>query len=311
MKRRLFTLLCAAGLCAGLSCAALAAGAGIVRVDTRLNVRTGAGLSYAVCDRLLSGEYVTIGQMQNGFYRIGYGDGKSGYASAAYIQPLGAPTLTVRTGGSNLNVRAGAGLGCAVIDRVKDGAAVFKLDEGAGGFYHILYGGGKVGYASKAYLAEAAPEATGEAVYLSVPSYKQYDVRWKSLTLPGSGETLETHGCAVTSLSMAESFRTGGTVTPADILETFAFTEGGAVYWTGYTLEGCSLTGIYETLRRGCPVIYHAKKESGSAHFVVVCGFAGGKICAENFLIRDPGASRQTLAAFLAVYPVSVKTVHR
>ena len=310
MKRSLRTLFCTLGLSLCLAAAVSAADAGRVRVDTRLNVRTGAGLNYAICDRLSPDAAVTVYEMKNGFYRIGYGDGKSGYASAAYIQPLHAAELTVHTGNSNLNVRAGGGLGYPVIDRLPSGSVVYKLGAGTGGFYQILYGGGKTGYASRDYLRDAAQDAIKEAVYLSVPSYKQYDSRWKALTLPGSGETLETHGCAVTSLAMAESVRTGTAVTPPDVLRDFAFTEGGAVYWTGYVLDDCSFESIYNTLCRGCPVIFHGRKSGGSTHFVVVYGFKGGRLTAENFLIRDPGAARTTLAAFLAVYDIPVKTVH-
>lgn len=310
MNRRLSAFICGVGIAALLTAAAGAIDAGLVRVDTRLNVRTGAGTSYAVCDRLTKSTLVTLYETQSGFYRIGYGNDQTGYASAAYIQPRRAPEMRVHTGGGNLNIRTGAGTSYAVCDRLPNGAAVVKLDEGKNGFVHILYGGGKTGYASKAYLA-AAPVETREAVTLSVPLYRQYDSRWKSLTLPGSGERLETHGCAVTSLAMVESFYAGGAVTPGDILESFAFTEGGAVYWTGYTLDDCSLVGIYAHLRRGTPVIYHARKESGSTHFVVVYGFRGGALSAENFLIRDPGAARGTLAAFLSVYGISIKTVHR
>ena len=111
---------------------------------------------------------------------------------------------------------------------------------------------------------------------------------------------------------MAESYRTGETVTPTDILAAEQFTANGAIYWpTTYTWGDASLATVRVALLAGKPVILHVQKANGSTHFVTVYGFTGGALDAANFRILDPGSeSRTTLADLLAVYPNIVKTLY-
>lgn len=150
--------------------------------------------------------------------------------------------------------------------------------------------------------AEAYP-----AISLKVPSYKQMDSRWGKVEVGRSGQTMAEIGCAVTSLAMTESYRTGKTVTPAQMEKKLGFTPGGALYWPeNYSLVGrLTYRQLYEKLKSGVPVIAGCRSPSGRTHFVVIRGYAGGDtLTPSKFLINDPGSStRTTLAHFMAAYP--------
>lgn len=186
-------------------------------------------MSASVKASLYDGQVVTLHDKTGNWWYIQYGDGLYGYASASYISSLGLKSASVRTRGSNLNVRSGAGLNYSIKDKLKNGETVLCLGT-YGNFTKVLYNGNSVGYVASEYLS-ISNGASAASIALNLPSYKQYDSRWARLTLPGSGESIRTHGCAVTALAMTESYRLGTTVTPANILESEKFTSGGAIYW--------------------------------------------------------------------------------
>lgn len=203
-----------------------------------------------------------------------------------------------------LNVRAAPSVTAAVTDRLAGGQTV-TLHARSGDWWYAEYASGVYGYLHADYIR---PFGAG-ALSLSVPTYRQTDRAYASLRLPGSRERISTHGCAVTSLAMVESYRTGRAVTPKNVLATERFTSTGAIYWPArYEKESATLAAILEGLRRGSPVIVHVKKKNGQSHFAVVNGFTGGTLAAESFTLLDPGsASRTTLADLYAVYPIAVK----
>lgn len=303
-------MLAALGASAVLTLGAAALDGGTVRVNSALNVRSAPTTASAVRGKLQAGRSVTLYERSGNWWRIGYAGG-SGYVYAAYIEEQHLAVRYVRTYGGNLHVRAAASTASAVIDSLPNTSAVLILGV-EGNFARVLLPDERTGYVSRDYLVIAAPTVGSDAVALAVPSYKQYDSRWASRRLPGSGEKLSTHGCAVTALAMAESYRTGETVTPTDILAAERFTAKGAIYWpTTYTWGDASLATVRAALLAGKPVILHVQKPNGSTHFVTVYGFTGGALDAANFRILDPGSeSRTTLADLLAVYPNIVKTLY-
>lgn len=303
-------MLAALGASAVLTLGAAALDGGTVRVNSALNVRSAPTTASAVRGKLQAGRSVTLYERSGNWWRIGYAGG-SGYVYAAYIEEQHLAVRYVRTYGGNLHVRAAASTASAVIDSLPNTSAVLILGV-EGNFARVLLPDERTGYVSRDYLVIAAPTVGSDAVTLAVPSYKQYDSRWASRRLPGSGEKLSTHGCAVTALAMAESYRTGETVTPTDILAAERFTANGAIYWpTAYTWGDASLATVRAALLAGKPVILHVQKANGSTHFVTVYGFTGGALDAANFCILDPGSeSRTTLADLLAVYPNIVKTLY-
>ncbi len=299
-------ILAALTLTATLAIGATAADGGIVDVDTRLNVRSMPSTSAAVKAKLWDGQVITLHEKSGDFFYAEYAPNSFGYVSADYVKELGLESATVTLSYGTLNVREGASTSTKVKDSLKNGDSVLILGT-YGDFCKILYKGNTVGYAAKAYLSVGKGDR--KAISLSVPSYKQQN--YSSLRLPGSGESVATHGCAVTSLAMTESFRTGKTVTPKTVITNEKFTSNGALYWPSvYTYGGSSLAAVYDKLAAGKPVIVHVKKSSGSAHFAVIYGFSGGDLAEKNFKILDPGSTtRKTLADLYKDYPVFVKTL--
>lgn len=302
--RKLLTF-CALSAVLAVSSAAL--DGGIVDVDTRLNVRSSPSLSSSVKTKLWDGQVITLYEKNGDFWYVEYAPDSYGYVSVQYVDALGLKTATVTTASTSLNVRESASASAKIKDSLKKGEQVLILGT-YGDFYKVLYSGNLVGYASRAYLTVGGA-AERRAISLNVPSYKQYN--YPSLKLPGSGESVATHGCAVTSLAMTESYRTGNSVTPKDVIGKQSFTSDGALYWPSQYVWGTTtLDYIYDRLALGKPVIIHAKKSNGTAHFAVVTGFSGGALTAANFTISDPGSlTRKTLADLYAVYPIAVKTI--
>lgn len=297
-----------AAIAASLALSAAAADGGIVDVDTRLNVRSSPSTSSSVKTRLWDGQVITLHEKSGNFWYAEYAPNSFGYVHADYVDTLGLKTAEVSVSWGSLNVREAASTSSKIKDSLLKGKEVLILGT-YGDFYKILYDGNLVGYASKNYLTLKDSTSTRKAISLSVKSYKQLD--YPSLRLPGSGESVATHGCAVTSLAMTESFRTGKTVTPKTVIANEKFTSGGALYWPSvYTYGGSDLAAIYNKLQEGKPVIVHAKKSNGTAHFAVIYGFSGGALTAANFKILDPGSyTRKSLAELYSEYPVFVKTL--
>lgn len=309
MQKRFWTILSTAALTALLAVSASALDGG--KVNARLNVRTSATTSSAVKTTLASGSTVTLISKNGSWWYTEYAPNSYGYVHGNYVTSMGLSTATVRTQSTALNVRASASASASIVGKLAKGEQVVILGT-YGNFYKILYDGNKTGYASTAYLTiEGSTSASRSAITLSVPSYKQYDRGYSSLRLPGSGEPVSTHGCAVTSLAMTESYRTGKTVTPKNVIANQSFTSTGALYWPSVYARGeNTLSYMYTQLANGKPVIVHVKKANGSAHFAVVYGFSGGELTAANFKLLDPGsASRTTLQALYNVYPTLVKTL--
>ena len=137
-----------------------------------LNVRSGPGSNYEKVASIENGTKVTILENAgNGWYKIDYGNGKTGYASADYIVPTGESgsgssgsssssgvTISGKTpakvvgAGNGLNVRSGPGSNYEKVASIANGNTVTILENAGNGFYKIDYGNGKIGYASVNYI---------------------------------------------------------------------------------------------------------------------------------------------------------------
>lgn len=316
MKRSITILISALILLFSLAIPAIAADgagqAGQVSVSWgSLNVRASASGSAPILTSLPKGSYVTLSGRSGSWWRVEYAAGKYGYCHADYIRSVFSTAATVQVS-SSLNVRTGPGTFYARSGGLYSGTAVLVLST-SGGWSRILYGGTKTGYVSSQYLSTAG-SGYGTAE-LRVPKYLQTDSRWAGVTLGSSGQTMAKIGCATTGIAMMESYRTGSPVYPNAMAKKLNYTSSGSVYWpsdyTAVTSSSGYLSRIYELLRAGKPVLFGAKNRYGSQHWVVVTGFTGSALAAENFTINDPGsASRTTLAQFLGDYPTFYKLFH-
>lgn len=273
-----------------------------------LNVRASASSSGSVVSTLSKGSYVTLISKSGSWWQVEYGNGLYGYCHTDYITPVAGSAATVRTSSGSLNVRSGAGTEYSRVASLYSGQTVLVLSS-ANGWSRILYHGTKTGYVSSQYLSGALYPA----LYLSVPSYKQTDSRWSSVTIGSSGKTIAQIGCATTAIAMMESCRTGTTIYPDAMSKKLSYTSSGSVYWpsnyTPVTSSSGYLSAIYDLLRQGKPVLFGAKNSAGSQHWVVITGYTGGStLTASGFTIQDPGSnSRTTLQQFLNSYPTFYK----
>ena len=154
-----------------------------------LNVRSGPGSNYNKVASITNGTKVTILEdTGSGWYKIDYGNGKTGYASSSYIVPTessgstsssssgsssssssssssgsssassGGVSISGKTpakvvGAANgLNVRSGPGSNYEKVASIANGNSVTILENAGNGFYKIDYGNGKIGYASVNYI---------------------------------------------------------------------------------------------------------------------------------------------------------------
>lgn len=284
--------------------------AGIVNTSSgSLNVRSGASTSGAVVKKLSDGSYVTLISKSGAWWYVEYGKNQYGWCHGLYIDAVTSTPRTVYTSSGSLNVRSGAGTSYAKTGSVSSGETVLVLSS-SGYWSRILYHGTKTGYVYNTYLGSAASGYS--SVNLSVPGYKQYDSRWANVKIGSYGKTMSQIGCATTALAMMESYRTGTTITPADMTYRVGYTASGSIYWpSNYTAVTSStnyLNKIHSMLKSGKPVLLGLKNSYGSQHWVVVCGFGGGSLSASNFTVRDPGSSwRTTLQQVLNSYPLFYK----
>ena len=272
---------------------------------SNLNIRSGPTSGSSILTKAANGSYLTLLSRSGSWWRVEYAKGRYGYCHADYIMETSQNVATVSTGGSNLNVRSGAGIGYTKIGSLAKGDQVVILSQ-SGGWSRILYHGSKTGWVSSQYLSAGSSYAP---LSLSVPSFKQTDSRWANVTIGASGKTMAQIGCATTAIAMIESYRTGSAVTPDAMAKKLRYTATGSVYWPSHyqavTDPSGYLNAVYEELIAGKPVLFGAKNNSGGQHWVVITGYHGGStLSPAGFTILDPGSSiRVDLQQFLNAYP--------
>lgn len=293
--------------------ATLTSQAGVVSVSSgKLNVRKSASTGSVVLTTLQKGSYVTLISTSGNWYYVEYADGRYGYCHKDYIKLDSGKTATVNTSSTSLNVRTGAGTNYAVKDTIPKGEIVIILST-SNGWSKVLYNGTKTGYVSSQYLSTSTTSTNYSKIALKVPSYKQTDSRWASVKIGSSGKTIAQIGCATTAIAMMESYRTGTTIYPDAMSKKLSYSSSGNVYWPSnyksVTSSSGYLTKIYEKLKEGKPILFGAKKSSGTQHWVVITGYNGGStLTASGFTINDPGSSKRTnLQHLLNEYPTFYK----
>jgi len=283
----------------------------VTTASSVLNVRQRASSDSAIVYTLRKGSYITLLSKSGSWWKVEYAKEQYGYCHTNYITVVEGTPKTVNTSYGNLNIRSGAGTYYARIGILSKGEnviALYAVDD----WTRILYNGTKTGYVSTAYLKSASSSGGYSVISLNVPSFKQTDPRWRDTYIGSSGKTIAQIGCATTAIAMMESYRTGSTVYPDTMAKRLNYTSSGSVYWpSNYTAVINSsgyLKNIYQKLSQGKPVLFGAKNSRGGQHWVVITGFSGGNLSAENFTINDPGSnSRTNLQSFLNLYPTFYK----
>lgn len=176
----------------------------------------------------------------------------------------------------------------------------------------------------KGAVTSSPASNTSAQISLNVPSYKQYDGRWRYTYI--GNKTIGNIGCLLTSLSMKYSYHTHTATYPNTMKWKLAFSNNDLI-WSSVTSLGYSITNnynsyitnsmmstIYSKLREGKPVIIGGQRSSTSMHWVVITGYRGtstSSFNSSNFTIHDPNSStRTTLNLFLNTYPVVLRLVY-
>lgn len=137
---------------------------GKVKVNTRLNVRSGPGTSYSIKGYLLNNAAVVISGSQNGWYTITSSSGLSGYCSAEYITVSGQSSdkndspsgeAVNKTGkvkvNTRLTVRSGPGTSYSAKGYLTNNTSV-TITETTGDWHKITTPTGMSGYCHKDYI---------------------------------------------------------------------------------------------------------------------------------------------------------------
>ena len=286
----------------------------VITASGNLNVRSAPSSSAAIVTSVRQSSWLTLKGKSGEWWRVEYKEGKSGWCHEKYIRKYdNTYPVAVSTSGSALNVRTGAGTSYPVQDKLYNGEKVVVLYSGTY-WSRILYHGSKIGYAHRSYLKEIS----NDRLSLPVPSYKQTDSRWASYPIGTTGGNIGTIGCTTTALAMTESYHNGTTITPKMMAQRLSYSASGSLYWPSYyqvELAGSDyLSRIYSLLSQGKPVVFGAKKTSGTQHWVTVTGFNGDKseLSAADFTVNDPGSNTRTnIKQFLDAYPYVYKIVFR
>ncbi|MDE7161190.1 MAG: SH3 domain-containing protein [Anaeroplasmataceae bacterium] len=286
--------------------------AGVVETGgSNLNVRASNSTSSSIIGKVKHNTYVTILSESGDFYYVEYLENTYGYVHKDYVRIQSTKVKRVNTGGVNLNVRSGASTAYSIIEKIKHNDYVVVLSD-FGSFSRVLFEGNKTGYVSNDYIESIS--LAYSSISLSVPSYKQYDSRWASLTLGTQGQTISQIGCLTTCMAMSESYRTGTTKTPATIRNSVSYTADGSLYWpSNYTTSTASdyLTTIYTKLKNNQPVLIGLKTANGGQHWVLVVGFIGANsLSASSFIVNDPASTKTKLSEVMANYPYFYKIAY-
>ncbi|MBR3560785.1 MAG: SH3 domain-containing protein [Oscillospiraceae bacterium] len=150
-KKILRTALASAAMVCIMTVSAFAAESGVISADV-VNARKGPGTNYDRVELLAKGKAVSVLGEENGWYKIKWNN-STGYVVKDYVALSSASTAEANatvTGGSNVNVRSGAGTGYNRIAQLGTGKRVTVLDK-SGDWYHISFDG-RTGYISASYL---------------------------------------------------------------------------------------------------------------------------------------------------------------
>ena len=203
----------------------------------------------------------------------------------------------------NLNLRKAKSTSASIILTIPKGSIITVFNN-VGSWSYVSYDG-KYGYVANAYLKDSG-------TYLNVPSYKQYDSRWKDTKITSS-KTIHQIGCLTTAMAMSESYRLNKTIYPNEMVKKLCYTTSGDMYWpSNYktSTTGSYLSVINTNLKNKKPTIIGVNN-STSTHFVIVYGFSGQASSLSSYKIHDPGSNtRTTLADLFKAYPTYMKIAY-
>lgn len=264
-----------------------------------MNIRQEASINSKILGKIPDNTYVEILDNKDNFFYISYNNIK-GYSHKDYIKSLTSIQMVTT---DNLNLRKAKSTSASIILTIPKGS-ILTVFNNVGSWSYVSYDG-KYGYVANAYLKDSG-------TYLNVPSYKQYDSRWKDTKITSS-KTIHQIGCLTTAMAMSESYRLNKTIYPNEMVKKLCYTTSGDMYWpSNYktSTTGSYLSVINTNLKNKKPTIIGVKN-STSTHFVIVYGFSGQASSLSSYKIHDPGSNtRTTLADLFKAYPTYMKIAY-
>lgn len=271
-------------------------------VDTsgsNLNIRQEASASSKIIGKIPNNSYIEILGNKNDFYYVSYNNLK-GYSHKNYVKFLSSSLMQTT---DNLNLRQAKSTTSSIILTIPKGREITVYNR-LSSWSYVGYNG-KFGYVSNTYLTSAG-------ISLAVPSFKQYDTRWKDIKIT-STKTIHQIGCLTTAMAMSESYRLKQTIYPNEMVKKLSYTSSGDMYWpSNYktSTTGSYLSVIYNNLKNNKPTIIGVRNSS-STHFVIVYGMSGPQSSLSSYKIYDPAStSRLRLKDLFNVYPSYMKIAY-
>ena len=190
---------------------------GKVKVNTRLNVRSGPGTSYSIKGYLLNNAAVVISGSQNGWYAITSSSGLSGYCSAEYITVSGQSSdkndspsgeAVNKTGkvkvNTRLTVRSGPGTSYSAKGYLTNNTSV-TITEILSGWYKISTSSGITGYCSADYIT-----VTGDSIETPAQTQQgKVKVNTRLTVRSGPGTSYSAKGYLTNNTSVTITETTG------------------------------------------------------------------------------------------------------
>ncbi len=280
---------------------------------------------------IYASDEIYVYSMNNTYAYISYPTSSGrryGYIKTSAITSKNKSTNSAYTSRAQVNTYKKAG--GAYYGYISKGDTVYTIAS-SGNYVQVIYPTGstyKMGWVTASnynkYIAKGGSSYSGGntnsnssvKVSLNVPSYKQYDSRWKNKCI--GNHTIGSIGCLLTSCAMKYSYQTGTTTYPTAMKNKLRFSNNDLI-WSSVSNVGfrytnqynCSINNsimktIYQQLKAGKPVIIGGRSARGGYHYVVVTGYRGSSATsfkASDFTINDPNSSsRTTLSQFTAVY---------
>lgn len=211
-----------------------------------------------------------------------------------------------------LNVREQPNSTSEVVGHFTYNTKVVVSGKKTAGFYQVTGPDSRTGeeisgYAAADYISATEPE--DPYIFLDVPVYRQYDIRWSGVRLGRSRYTIGSAGCTTTCIAMLRSYMTGKVLRPDEVSKTLWYSGEGNLGWPD-DLDTKSTTNymefIFQQLSKGRPVMVGAKTRSGAQHWVLVVGYVGNakEFRPADFVINDPGkGKRANLKQFIDDFP--------
>lgn len=145
--------------------------------------------------------------------------------------------------------------------------------------------------------ALAAIGGESMSVRIDVPSYQQFDPRWRTINLGNTDTQLGSYGCTVCATAMALTAR-GVSILPdqlnAELIKNEGFTKSGLLIWSAVkpvsgnnfsikVIDQPTHAVIDQQLEKNNPVIAKVLYKDSIWHWVLITGKEG-----KEYLVHDP-----------------------